>query len=170
MIDGISPRFRFDRPFERPFRNRFSELAPRPQHSVQKIPSNGMQNLPIFLWTQETCIYLYRPIFLAVKCVESLTKTLKNVYLTVSIFKIFRGSMPPDPPRKARALPSQWSLRDHSLNHVTSQVSRLQLSKSWQVCAWREQKVGVCLLLSSGWLFHVVFLNYSVLCSTFSCV
>ena len=46
MIDGISLRFRFDRPFERPFRNQFSELAPRPQHSVQKIPSNGMQNLP----------------------------------------------------------------------------------------------------------------------------
>ena len=47
MIDGISLRFRFDRPFERPFRNQFSELAPRPPHSVQKIPSNGMQNLPI---------------------------------------------------------------------------------------------------------------------------
>ena len=46
MIDGISLRFRFDRPFERPFRNQFSELAPGPQHSVQKIPSNGMQNLP----------------------------------------------------------------------------------------------------------------------------
>ena len=46
MIDGISLRFRFDRPFDRPFRNQFSELAPRPQHSVQKIPSNGMQNLP----------------------------------------------------------------------------------------------------------------------------
>ena len=76
----------------------------------------------------------FRPIFLAVKCVESLTKTLKNAYLTVSIFKIFRGSMPPDPPRKARALPSQWSLCDHSLNHIISQVSRLQLSKSWQVC------------------------------------
>ena len=45
--------------------------------------------------------------------------------------------MPPDPPRKARALPSQWSLRDYSLNRITSQVSRLQLSKSWQVCnAW----------------------------------
>ena len=57
-------------------------------------------------------------------------------YLTVSIFKIFRGSMPPDPPRKARALPSQWSLRDHcGLNHISSQVSRLQLSKSWQVCS-----------------------------------
>ena len=67
------------------------------------------------------------------KCVGSLTKTLKNAYLTVSIFKIFRGSMPPDPPRKARASPSQWSLRDHSLNHIISQVSRLQLSKSWQV-------------------------------------
>ena len=48
MIDRISLRFRFDRPFERPFRNQFSELAPGPQHSVQKIPSNGMQNLPIF--------------------------------------------------------------------------------------------------------------------------
>ena len=47
MIDGISLRFRFDRPFEQPFRNQFSELAPGPQHSVQKIPSNGMQNLPI---------------------------------------------------------------------------------------------------------------------------
>ena len=46
MIDGISLRFRFDRPFERPFRNQSSELAPRPQHSVQIIPSNGMQNLP----------------------------------------------------------------------------------------------------------------------------
>ena len=41
--------------------------------------------------------------------------------------------MPPDPPRKARASPSQWSLRDHCLTHITSQVSRLQLSKSWQV-------------------------------------
>ena len=50
MIDGISLRFRFDRPFERPFRNQFSELPPGPQHSVQKIPSNGMQNLP----TRET--------------------------------------------------------------------------------------------------------------------
>ena len=49
MIDGISLRFRFDRPFERPFRNQFSELAPRSQHSVQKIPSNGMQNLPIVI-------------------------------------------------------------------------------------------------------------------------
>ena len=49
MIDGISLRFRFDRPFERPFRNQFSELAPRLQHSVQKIPSNGMQNLPVSL-------------------------------------------------------------------------------------------------------------------------
>ena len=47
MIDGISLRFRFDRPFERPFRNQFSELAPRPQHSVQKIPSNGMQTSPV---------------------------------------------------------------------------------------------------------------------------
>ena len=46
MIDEISLRFRFDRPFKRLFRNQFSELAPRPQHSVQKIPSNGMQNLP----------------------------------------------------------------------------------------------------------------------------
>ena len=46
MIDGISLRFRFDRPFQRLFRNQFLELAPRPQHSVQKIPSNGMQNLP----------------------------------------------------------------------------------------------------------------------------
>ena len=36
MIDGILLRFRFDRPFERPFRNQFSELAPRPQHSIQK--------------------------------------------------------------------------------------------------------------------------------------
>ena len=41
---------------------------------------------------------------------------------------------PPPPPRKARALPSQWSLRNHSLNHIISQGSRLQLSKSWQVC------------------------------------
>ena len=54
MIDGISLRFRFDRPFERPFRNQFSELAPGPQHSVQKIPSNGMQNLPII----STCAML----------------------------------------------------------------------------------------------------------------
>ena len=37
MIDVILLRFRFDRPF----RNQFSELAPRPQHYVQKIPSNG---------------------------------------------------------------------------------------------------------------------------------
>ena len=54
MIDGILLRFRFDRPFERPFRNQFSELTPRPQHSVQKIPSNGMQNLAIIggNWTK----------------------------------------------------------------------------------------------------------------------
>ena len=49
----------------------------------------------------------FRLIFSCCKCVESLTKTLKNAYSTISIFKIFRGSMPPDPPRKARASPSQ---------------------------------------------------------------
>ena len=43
MIDVILLRFRFDRPF----RNQFSELAPRPQHYVQKNPSNGIQNLRI---------------------------------------------------------------------------------------------------------------------------
>ena len=38
MIDGLSLRSRFDRPFVRLFRNQFSELEPRSQHSVQKIP------------------------------------------------------------------------------------------------------------------------------------
>ena len=100
----------------------------------------------IFFWAQET-VYIFRPIFSCSKCVESLTKTLKNAYLKVSIFKIFRGSMPPDPPRKARASPSQFSLRNHcSLNHIPSQVSRLQLSKSWQVCSpskseWSENRL-----------------------------
>ena len=47
MIDGISLRFCFDLSFERLFRNQFSELATRPQHSVQKLPSDGMQNLRI---------------------------------------------------------------------------------------------------------------------------
>ena len=42
---------------------------------------------------------------------EKWRKTLKNAYLTVSIFKVFRGSLPRTP-RKARASPSQWSLRD----------------------------------------------------------
>ena len=35
--------------------------------------------------------------------------------------------------------------------------------------SWREQKVEVCLLLSSVGLFHVSFLYHGVLCSTFSC-
>ena len=52
-------------------------------------------------------------------------------------FQNFPGEHAPGPPRKARAAPSPWSLRDHSLNHIISQVSRLQLSKSWQV--WNEQ-------------------------------
>ena len=43
MIDRSSLRFCFDQPL---FQNEFSELAPRPQHSVQKTPQNGMQNLP----------------------------------------------------------------------------------------------------------------------------
>ena len=51
-------------------------------------------------------------------------------------FEKFPREHAPGPPRKARALPSQWSLRDHSLNHITSQLSRLQISKSWQVCMW----------------------------------
>ena len=36
--------------------------------------------------------------------------------------------------------------------------------------SWREQKVEVYLLLSSGGLFHVVSVYHGVLCSTFSCV
>ena len=66
-------------------------------------------NSPVIFLSHEGekhCIYI-RSIFSCRKCVESLTKTFKNAYLTVSIFKIFRGSMPPDPPRKARASPSQ---------------------------------------------------------------
>ena len=52
-------------------------------------------------------------------------------------FQNFAGEHAPGPPRKARASPSQWSLRDHcSLNHVLSQVSRLPFSNSWQVCVW----------------------------------
>ena len=35
--------------------------------------------------------------------------------------------------------------------------------------SWREQKVEVC-LLSSGGLFHVIFVYHDVLCSTFLCV
>ena len=58
----------------------------------------------IFLWAQET-VYIFRPIFSCSKCVESLTKTLKYAYLTVSIFKIFRGSMPPDPLEKRGLCP-----------------------------------------------------------------
>ena len=49
-------------------------------------------------------------------------------------FQNFPGEHAPGPPRKARSSPSQWSLRDHSLNHIISLVSRLQFSKSWQVC------------------------------------
>ena len=64
-----------------------------------------------------------------------IAQNIKNAYLTVSDFQNFPGEHAPDPPRKARASPSQWSLRDHSLSHITSQVSRLQLSKSWQVCS-----------------------------------
>ena len=48
-------------------------------------------------------------------------------------FQNFPGEHAPGPPRKARASPSQWSRSDHSINHIISQVSRLQLSKSWQV-------------------------------------
>ena len=43
--------------------------------------------------------------FLAVKCVESLTKTLKKCLFDSLDFQNFPGGM--DPPRKARALPSQ---------------------------------------------------------------
>ena len=35
--------------------------------------------------------------------------------------------------------------------------------------SWREQKVEVCLLLSSGGLSHVMFVNHDLMCSTFVC-
>ena len=38
---------------------------------------------------------------------------MKNAYLRIPIFKISRGSMPPDPPRGGEGRPSPWSHSDH---------------------------------------------------------
>ena len=91
MIYLISLRFRFDRPFERPFRSQFSELAPRPQHSVQKIPSNGMQNLQKSSerdWTfgeGRFCVQL---------CIETLCKRATLVAFLTNFFMKFLQKMP----------------------------------------------------------------------------
>ena len=44
---------------------------------------------------------------------EIIPQIVKNAYLRIAIFKISRGSMPPDPPRGGEGKPSPWSLRDH---------------------------------------------------------
>ena len=100
MIDGISLRFRFDRPFERPFRNQFSELAPGPQHSVQKIPSNGMQNLPNI---SAVTIFLARVVRLRLdtrmcSCLHHCKKNVcKKMSVRLAISKVFCQILPQRP-------------------------------------------------------------------------
>ena len=54
---------------------------------------------------------------------EIIPKVLKNAYLRIAIFKIFRGSMPPGPPRGGEGKPSPWSLRDHKFWGSQSSMS-----------------------------------------------
>ena len=74
-------------------------------------------------------------------------QNIKKCFFWQSRFSKFSGGACPGPPRKARASPSQWSLRDHcGLNDIRSQVSRFQLSKSWQVCI-----LVACNCFCDGW-------------------
>ena len=89
-------------------------------------------------------------------------QNIKKCWFDSLDFQNFPGEYAPRPPPpwKARALPSQWSLRDHSLNHITSRVSRLQLSKSWHVCKSNvKHRSIVYTLLTHAFLFF--FLSFS---------
>ena len=93
--------------------------------------------------TTTCCLYLgfiRLPLFR----LKNTPKRAENAYLSISIFKIFRGSMPPDPPRKARASPSSDRFAITSLVVFTLESCD---------CAWPSRKSWICHCWAFGWSF-----------------
>ena len=68
-------------------------------------------------WLQivcKSCKYMYKlPCNSLSDFSEIIPQNSENAYLRIPIFKISRGSMPPDPPRVGEGRPSPWSRSDH---------------------------------------------------------